>query len=75
MIKIVSLALLATLTRAVKFTNSAYDVVPGEDFTITWTEAQGPVTLRLKSGPQTDLETVEEVTSLYILFQAKFATY
>ncbi|UPL03059.1 hypothetical protein LCI18_013993 [Fusarium solani-melongenae] len=63
MIKIVSLALLATLTRAVKLTNSAYDVVSGKDFTITWTEAQGPVTLRLKSGPQTDLETIEEVTS------------
>ncbi|KAI8711217.1 GPI-anchored domain-containing protein [Fusarium sp. LHS14.1] len=63
MMKIVSLALLATLTRAVKLTNSAYDVVPGKAFTITWTEAQGPVTLRLKSGPQTNLETVEEITS------------
>ncbi|RSM13554.1 hypothetical protein CDV31_005724 [Fusarium ambrosium] len=66
MIKIVYLTLLAgfaTLTRAVKLTNSAYDVVPGKAFTITWTEAQGPVTLRLKSGPQTNLETVEEITS------------
>ncbi|KAJ4309067.1 hypothetical protein N0V84_011721 [Fusarium piperis] len=66
MAKIAYLSLLAgfaALTQAVKLTNSAYDVAPGRPFTITWTEAQGPVTLRLKSGPQTNLVTVEEITS------------
>ncbi|KAF4465827.1 extracellular matrix [Fusarium albosuccineum] len=63
MTKIIYVALLATLARAVKLTNSDYDVVPGKEFTIKWTEAQGPVTLRLKSGPQSNLQTVEEITS------------
>ncbi|KAJ3535965.1 hypothetical protein NM208_g6915 [Fusarium decemcellulare] len=63
MTKFIYVALLATLARAVKLTNSDYDVVPGKEFTIKWTEAQGPVTLRLKSGPQNNLETVEEITS------------
>ncbi|KAK7420371.1 hypothetical protein QQX98_002794 [Neonectria punicea] len=57
------LATFAAVTGAVKLTNADYDVVPGEDFTIKWTDAQGPVTIRLKSGSEKNLKTVGEITS------------
>ncbi|KPM46001.1 hypothetical protein AK830_g431 [Neonectria ditissima] len=59
----VLLATLAAVTGAVKLTNADYNVVPGEDFTIKWADAEGPVTIRLKSGSAKDLKTVGEITS------------
>jgi hypothetical protein len=58
------LAALATVAQAVKLTNSDWNVVAGEAFTITWTDAQGVVSIRLKSGPANSLKTVQEITSL-----------
>lgn len=57
------LAGFATLAQAVKLTNSDYDVVPGQSFTIKWADAEGAVSIRLKSGPANNLNTVEEITS------------
>ncbi|KAH6695065.1 hypothetical protein F5X68DRAFT_197863 [Plectosphaerella plurivora] len=56
-------AALASLAQAVILTNSEFNVVAGESFTIEWAEAAGPVTLRLKSGPEGNLVTVQEITS------------
>lgn len=53
---------LAALAQAVEFTNSNFDVVPGEDFEITWSGAEGPVTILLRQGPSDDLTTLETVT-------------
>lgn len=50
------------VAEAVKLTNSDFDVAPGEDFTITWAEAQEPVTLRLKSGDSDELQTISTIT-------------
>ncbi|KZL70179.1 extracellular matrix protein [Colletotrichum tofieldiae] len=53
----------AALAQAVQLTNSNFDVQAGEPFTITWSDAQGPVTLTLKNGPSTNLATVQTITS------------
>lgn len=42
-------------------TNSAYAVTEGQPFTITWTDADGAVTLLLKDGSSTDLKTVSTI--------------
>ncbi|GKT54970.1 extracellular matrix protein [Colletotrichum tofieldiae] len=52
----------AALAQAVQLTNSNFDVQAGEPFTITWSDAQGPVTLTLKNGPSTNLATVQTIT-------------
>ncbi|GKT42234.1 uncharacterized protein ColSpa_02415 [Colletotrichum spaethianum] len=53
----------AALAQAVQLTNSDFDVKAGEAFTITWSDAQGPVTLTLKNGPSTNLVTVSTIAS------------
>lgn len=53
----------AALAQAVQLTNSNYDVQAGEPFVITWSDAQGPVTLTLKNGPSSNLQTVQTITS------------
>jgi hypothetical protein len=42
-------------------TNSNYDIVEDEAFTIKWSNAQGPVTITLKTGPSTALKTVTTI--------------
>lgn len=59
-------AALAALAQAVQLTNSDFNLVPGQPFTIEWAEASGPVTLRLKTGPSDALVTVQEITSTAI---------
>lgn len=44
-------------------TNSQYEITEGEPFTITWSDAQGPVTLTLVSGPESNLVPVFTITS------------
>lgn len=56
----------STLVHAVQVTNSDYDIIAGEPFTIEWADAEGGVTIRLKSGPSDNLETVQEITSKFI---------
>ncbi|TEY74398.1 hypothetical protein BOTCAL_0073g00370 [Botryotinia calthae] len=53
----------ATLASAVKLTNSGFAVTAGSPFTITWEDAEGPVTLLLKNGPSTALTTVSTIGS------------
>jgi len=59
----VLVASFAALAQAVKLTNSNYDVAAGQPFTITWSDAQGPVTLTLKNGPSTNLVTVQSIAT------------
>ena len=63
---IISSILLAGLASAkVALTNSAgdfADVEAGKPFEITWTDAQGPVTVTLKRGPSDNLSTVSTIT-------------
>ncbi|OLN88796.1 hypothetical protein CCHL11_01990 [Colletotrichum chlorophyti] len=54
---------LAAIAQAVELTNSNYDIQAGQPFEITWTNAQGPVTLTLKNGPETNLQDVSVITS------------
>lgn len=42
-------------------TNSNYNIAVGVPFTITWSNATGPVTLLLKNGPSGALETVSTI--------------
>ena len=42
-------------------TNSNYDVVEDVAFTIKWSNAQGPVTITLKTGASTALKTVTTI--------------
>ncbi|KAF5876027.1 putative extracellular matrix protein [Botrytis fragariae] len=53
----------ATLASAVKLTNSNFAVTAGTPFNITWSDAEGPVTLVLKNGPSTALTTVSTIGS------------
>jgi len=57
------LALAAAVLAQPKFTNSDFTVTEGEPFTLTWSNAQGPVTIKLKTGPSTDLKTVSVLTT------------
>ncbi|KAI3323589.1 hypothetical protein HD806DRAFT_497274 [Xylariaceae sp. AK1471] len=61
----VVLAVLAGLANAkVMLTNSAFDgIEAGKTFEITWADAQGPVTLTLKNGPEGNLKTVSTITT------------
>lgn len=52
--------------KAAKLTNTPQDFVnvkAGQPFTLTWTEASGPVTILLKNGPSTNLKTVTTLAS------------
>ncbi|CAN8099372.1 unnamed protein product [Discula destructiva] len=60
------IAFAAAISQAVAkvaFTNSAWAVEANVPFTITWSDADGPVTLLLKNGPSTDLATVSTIAS------------
>ncbi|EHK98821.1 hypothetical protein M7I_5329 [Glarea lozoyensis 74030] len=49
---------------AVSFTNSAFNgITAGQPIELTWTDASGPVTITLKNGASTDLQTVSVVAS------------
>jgi len=48
----------ASFAAAAKFTNSEFDVTPGEPFTLTWDDANGPVEIVLRSGDPANLDTV-----------------
>ncbi|OTB05701.1 hypothetical protein M426DRAFT_21731 [Hypoxylon sp. CI-4A] len=49
---------------ALYFTNGDFvGIQTGKPFTITWTEAVGPVTITLMNGNVADLQTVAEITS------------
>ena len=69
------MAVLAAVASAeVTLTNSDYDIEAGKPFTIEWANAQGPVTITLKNGDPTDLQTVEVIDcmSQRLLSQAAF---
>ena len=36
------------------FTNSAFSITQGQPFTLTWSGASGPVTIKVANGPSTD---------------------
>ncbi|KAL5596868.1 hypothetical protein BROUX41_006448 [Berkeleyomyces rouxiae] len=56
------IATLASSVAAVQFTNSAVQPATGESFTLTWTDASGPVDISVVTGPNenalTDVYTV-----------------
>ena len=54
-------ALAATAAAVPAFTNSNFDVVAGSTFTLTWTNATGPVTIYLATGESTDLQKVQAI--------------
>ncbi|EEY18788.1 predicted protein [Verticillium alfalfae VaMs.102] len=59
-------ALVAYVQAKAEFTNTQADfaaISAGEDFTLTWSGAEGPVTILLKTGPSDDLTTVETITT------------
>lgn len=59
-----ALAVLAAVVRAdVAFTNSNYNVVAGEPFTLTWSGAAGPVNITLEDGSTSNLQAVEVIDS------------
>jgi len=54
------------VAKAVMFTNTAAQldsVTAGTPFNITWADASGPVTLLLKDGSATNLQTVLTIQS------------
>lgn len=55
---------LAAAANAVKFTNPSVQPEPGKPFELTWDDAEGPVTITLKSGESGNLKTVEEIASM-----------
>lgn len=64
------LAIAAAVSQAlaeVQLTNSAYAVTENQPFTITWSGAEGAVTLTLKDGSSTDLKTVSAIASKFYL--------
>lgn len=59
-------ATLIALSEAARLTNTAEqysDVKAGEPYKITWENASGPVTILLKNGPSTHLQTVSTIAS------------
>lgn len=60
----VVLAALAATASAVKFTNPAVNPEPGKPFELTWTEAEGPVTINLKGGSSDNLQTIETLACM-----------
>lgn len=48
---------------AIQLTNTAYAVEAGQPFTLTWSDSEGPVTVTLKNGASTNLQTVEVIAS------------
>ncbi|CAK7263057.1 hypothetical protein SEPCBS119000_000289 [Sporothrix epigloea] len=54
-------ALAATAAALPAFTNSAFDLVPGSTFTLTWGNATGPVTIYLATGDAEDLTKLKAI--------------
>lgn len=61
---LVALAL-AAAANAAKFTNVAVAPQPDKPFELTWSDAQGPVTINLKGGPSGNLVTVDTLACTY----------
>lgn len=51
-------AMAVVVNARASFTNSAFDVEAGKPFVLTWTGADGPVTITLKNGSPQNLQTV-----------------
>lgn len=51
-------ALAAVVNAKAAFTNTEFNVQAGQPFTLSWSNATGPVTIDLVSGPTTDLKPV-----------------
>jgi len=49
---------IARIAAAVQITNSDLNVVPGDDFTITWAQAEGPVEITLGRGNPANIQRV-----------------
>lgn len=43
--------------------NSNYEIFEGEPFTLKWSNAEGPVTITLMTGPSTALVKVSDLAS------------
>ena len=59
-------AAILAVAKAVEITNTATElanITAGVPVTITWSGAEGPVTLLLKDGPATNLQTVMSIGS------------
>ncbi|KAH6650111.1 Ser-Thr-rich glycosyl-phosphatidyl-inositol-anchored membrane family-domain-containing protein [Chaetomium tenue] len=57
------LAFAAAVLAVPQFTNSNFDVEEGEPFTLTWNNAEGPVTITLVHGPEKNLKPVTVLTT------------
>lgn len=57
------LSALAASASAVKFTNASIKPEPGKPFELTWTDAEGDVTINLKGGDSDNLQTIETLAS------------
>lgn len=63
---IVATAAFAIAQAAVEFTNPTFSTITaGKPFNLTWSGADGPVTLTLKDGPSTALVTVNTIASKF----------
>ncbi|KAI1131269.1 Ser-Thr-rich glycosyl-phosphatidyl-inositol-anchored membrane family-domain-containing protein [Nemania abortiva] len=63
-ISVVLAGLLGLVNAKVQLTNSNFDgIEAGSTFEITWSGAEGPVTLTLKNGSSDDLQDVETITT------------
>ncbi|KAI8948940.1 Ser-Thr-rich glycosyl-phosphatidyl-inositol-anchored membrane family-domain-containing protein [Xylaria longipes] len=61
---VVLAALLGFVNAKVQLTNSNFDdIEAGSTFEITWSGAEGPVTLTLKDGDENNLKTVKTITT------------
>ncbi|KAI0466467.1 Ser-Thr-rich glycosyl-phosphatidyl-inositol-anchored membrane family-domain-containing protein [Xylaria cf. heliscus] len=61
---VVLAALLGFVNAKVQLTNSNFDdIEAGSTFEITWSGAEGPVTLTLKDGEENNLKTVQTITT------------
>jgi hypothetical protein len=59
-------AAILAVAKAAQFTNTAAElsnITANDPVTLTWTGAAGPVTLLLKDGPATNLQTVLTIGS------------
>ncbi len=54
-------ALAATVSALPAFTNTAFDIVAGQPFTLTWSGNSGPVTISLANGDPNNLKVVETI--------------
>ncbi|KAJ8124639.1 hypothetical protein O1611_g9002 [Lasiodiplodia mahajangana] len=63
-ISVVLAGLLSLVNAKVQLTNSNFDgIEAGSTFEITWSGAEGPVTLTLKNGAEDDLQDVQTITT------------